>query len=109
MEELPKKPLVRKPIIGEKIYVPSSFYVFRGKDDFEGGLATINEIEYNKYLPKDDVNYVMVSIEGQKGVMRNWKMLLGNQEQLKKDYKGKIAHASPDLRPEFNDDEEGWR
>ncbi len=34
-----------KPNKGDKIYVPSAYYVYRGEDDFEGGLATINKVE----------------------------------------------------------------
>ncbi len=102
MEELDRVPLIRKPEIGEKIYVPSAYYAYRGRDDFDGGLATIDGIEYSDHLPEDHANYVMVSIKERKGVMSNWKILLEKQDQLKKDYKGKAAQRNPDNRPQFN-------
>jgi hypothetical protein len=109
MSKLTGNPPIRKPIIGEKIYVPSAYHVYRGKNDFEGGLATIDSIEYSKFLPEDHINYIMVGVKERKGVMSNWRMLLEKQKQLKKEYKDKIAHADPDLRPQFNDDNEGWK
>ena len=34
-----------------------------------------------------------------------WKGLVS---ELKKRFKNKVAHPDPDLRPEFNDENEGW-
>ena len=36
---------MRIPVVGERIYVPGSMYVYRGTDDFAGGLATISKVE----------------------------------------------------------------
>jgi hypothetical protein len=98
-----------QPIIGQKIYVPSSIYVYRGADDFAGGLATIDKIEHSKHLPKDHFNYTMVVIKERPNTSYNWNILLEKQESLKKDYAGKIAHHDPDLRPDFNDDNADWK
>lgn len=98
-----------QPIIGQKIYVPSSLYVFRGANDFSGGLATIDNILYNKHLPKDHVNYTMIVIKERKDTSYNWNVLLEKQESLSKEYAGKIAHPDPDLRPDFNDENADWK
>jgi len=98
----------REPKIGEKIYVPTSLYVYRGEDDFIGGIATISEIDYDKNLPKDHHNYIMIGIEGRPGCMYNWKILLKDQKKLKKEFGEQIAHPDPDLREEFNQPDADW-
>jgi hypothetical protein len=103
------QPPVIQPVIGQKIYVPTSLYVYRGEDDFSGGLATINEIEKSKSLPPNHYNYLMVGISERPGTMYNWRPLLERQEELKKMYGDEIAHPDPDLSPEFNDDNADWR
>jgi hypothetical protein len=98
-----------QPIIGQKIYVPSSIYVYRGADDFAGGLATIDKIEHSKTLAKDHVNYTMVVIKERPNTSYNWNVLLEKQESLAKEYAGQIAHPDPDLTPDFNDDNADWK
>lgn len=93
---------MRLPKIGEKIYVPTSLYLSHGLDDFAGGIATIEGIHTNDFLPPDDINYYMVSINERPNTHYNWKHLLEEQDELKKKYKNKIAHLIPDDRPEFN-------
>jgi hypothetical protein len=75
----------REPVIGEKIYVPTSLYVYRGEDDFIGGLATINKIKKDENLSSDHCNFIMIGIEGRKGTLYNWKNLLphGEYETIK--------------------------
>jgi hypothetical protein len=109
MKSLKNQPPVLKPEIGQKIYVPSSLYVYRGQDDFAGGIATINKIEESKTLSKDHYNYLMVGIAERPNSMYNWRPLLERQEELKKMYADQIAHPDPDLRPEFNDENADWR
>ncbi len=99
----------RKPIIGEQIYVPTSLYVYRGEDDFVGGIATISKIEYSKHLPEDHFNYTMIAIKERQGTMYNWNVLLEKQEELKIEHKDKVAHPDPDYRAEFNDDNADWK
>lgn len=93
---------MKNPVVGEKFYVPSSLHVYRGMDDFAGGIAIISKIEYSDKLPKSSINYIMVGIEARKGTMYNYRILMEKQEQLKKYYGGQIAHADPDDREEFN-------
>lgn len=103
------QPSIPEPTIGQKIYVPSSLYVYRGQDDFAGGIATINKIEKSKTLPPDHYNYLMVGIAERPGSLYNWRPLLERQEELKGMYGDQIAHPDPDDRPEFNDYNADWR
>ena len=97
------------PKVGDKIYVPTSLYVYHGEDDFAGGIATINKVELSKTLPPDHYNYTMVGIEERPGTLYNWLPLQEKQEELKERYGDQIAHPDPDDRPEFNDDEADWK
>lgn len=94
---------MKEPVVGEQVYVPSSFYMSRGEDDFSGGLATIEKVECSFYLPPGHHNYTMVGIKERPGVLYNWTALMDNQEAIAKAYAGKIAHADPDYDPQFND------
>lgn len=96
------------PKPGYKIIVPSSYYTFRGEDDFEGGLATIKNVHISKDLPIYHVNAVMVEIEQRPNTNYNWKKLLCELEKNEKIYGNSIAHKNPDYRREFNNDIEGW-
>lgn len=101
---------MRIPIVGEKIYVPGAMYVYRGAEDFVGGLATISEVLVDPYnLGPDHFNYCFVSIEERPNHGYNWRSLEEKQEEYKKLYGDQISHPDPDLRPEFNDDNEGWK
>jgi hypothetical protein len=108
-KSLENQPPVPQPVMGQKIYVPSSLYVYRGQDDFAGGLATINKIEKSTFLPEDHYNYLSVGIVERPGTLYNWRPLLERQEELKGIYEGQIAHPDPDDRPEFNDENADWR
>jgi len=95
---------IRKPIMGEPIYVPTSLYVYRGKDDFEGGICAVNRIEMGKSAGKPTF---FIGIKERPGVLYNWEYLVSNQEELKRKYAGRRGRRTPDLRPEFNTDD-GW-
>lgn len=97
------------PKVGQKIYVPSSLYVYRGEDDFAGGIATISKVEVDKFgHGPDNPNYCFVSIAEHPGHGYNWFLLEKEQEKLKEMYGDEIAHPDPDYRPEFNDSEADW-
>ena len=72
-KSLENQPPVQEPVIGQKIYVPTSLYVYRGADDFAGGIATINKIEKSKTLPPDHYNYMSVGIVERPGTLYNWR------------------------------------
>jgi len=96
------------PKVGDEIYIAGAIYVYRGEDDVAGGLATISEVEVSDTLPVGHINRVFVKVKEVPYKSYNWDILEEKQEQLAKDYAGRIAHPDPDLRPEFNDDNEGW-
>lgn len=98
-----------EPKIGDKIYVPTSFYLSHGEDDFVGGLATIKNIEKSKSLPKDHFNYLFVTIEERKGSSYNYKCLMEDQDKLKKEFGDQKAYPDPDYSPEFNNDIDDWK
>lgn len=100
---------VRKPVIGEMIYMPTQLHVYNGRDDVLGGLAKIIKIEYSKTLLKDHYNYTMVMFEGFPHTKYNWISLLERQEELKEQFGDGMARPDPDDRPEFNDDNADWK
>ena len=106
MENLNK---ISIPEIGDKIYVPSSRYVYRGEDDFDGGISTIDRVEYSKHLPKDHFNYIMVGLKERPNSMYNYRNLLDSQEDLKKRYNGIKSKPNPDLRDEYNNPNSDWK
>ena len=100
---------MRIPQKGEKIYIPSSLYVYHGEDDIAGGIATISNVDLKEYFGKDHDNYCFISVKEIPGVSYNWRYLEKQQEKLKKAYGKQKAHPDPDYRPEFNDNEADWQ
>ena len=100
--------IIPQPVISQKIYVNTSLYVYRGEDDFSGGIATISKIEHSETLPSDHYNYTMVGIKERPGTMYNWSYLYEQQEELKKEFGDRLAHPDPDNDPEFNDYNADW-
>lgn len=85
----------QNPKVGDTIYVPSSFSISHGSDDFSGGKATVKRVY--KMMSGGDANCIFVDIrEGDRGY--NWTQIIGpDQDKLKKEYKGQVAHPSPDI------------
>ena len=101
---------IKEPKIGDKIFIPSALYVYRGEDDIDGGLATINLVKPSDHLPKDHFNYWMVGFEETgPGRYYNWRNLMQEQAELEIKYVGKKAQPNPDLRPEFNQPDADWK
>ena len=97
---------IKKPKIGDKIYVHSSFYISHGSDDFVGGLCTIDGIEYSKTLPEDHCNYCMVRIKERPSMVRikerpstayNYLYLLEEQEELKEQFGDQVGYPDTDI------------
>ena len=82
---------------GDKLYIPSAYYISRGSDDFEGGLATVDLITTNLDLPEWHCNRDMVVFKERPACSYNYNYILENQEEWAKEYAGKTAHASPDI------------
>lgn len=97
------------PKIGEKIYVPTSLYLSRGRDDFQGGLCTISRVECSKTLPEDHCNYCFVGVkEGSRSTSHNYKCLMEQQSKLRKEFGKRKGYKDPDMSASSNDDNEGW-
>jgi len=87
------------PEPGDEIYVPTSWYLSRGADDVQGGLATVERIEHKPSWGEH--NRVWVYVEGiERGY--NWSSLLPDQAKLKAQFGERRAHADPDLHPSAN-------
>ena len=82
---------------GDKMYLRGSMSISNGSDDVTGGLATIKKIEINERLGSDHFNGIFVEFEEVPGHSYNYKSLINQQEELAKQYEGKIAHPSPDI------------
>lgn len=83
--------------IGDKIYIPSAYFISRGSDDFEGGIAEIDRIVINEKLPEDHYNRIMIGFKEQPSTTYNYNYLMEGQEEWSQEYAGKIAHPSPDI------------
>lgn len=91
------------PEVGDKIYVPSAYYIDRDHDDFEGGLATINRVI--TLHRKRDVE-VRVTLKERPMISYSWTYNLGpKQSELEKEYKDRVAHIAPDSTRESH---RGW-
>lgn len=89
--------------MGEPIYIPTSLHVYRGRDDFEGGLCVVNRIEMGKSAGKPTF---FIGIKETVGVLYNWEHLISNQEEWTKEYAGRKGRRNPDFRSEFNKDDD---
>lgn len=101
----PKNCEKESPVTGQDIYVPSAAYLSHGKDDFQGGLCRVIEIEKGRSEGK--LTYY-VRVAERPNFSYNWLSLKQQQEELKKRYGDKRGHAEPDNSAESNDNESGW-
>lgn len=85
--ELPKE--------GDKIYVHSSLYISHGLDNFVGGKCTISKIKVDYDLPEDSENRIMIGIKERPGYLYNYKLLLKEQDELKKEFGELKGHQDP--------------
>ena len=89
---------MKKIKIGDKLYIPSAYYVYRGQDDLRGGLAEVEAFN----------DYGFVLFKENPGVAYNLEHLLPSQKILKKEFGCIKAKKIPDNRPEFNQPEADW-
>lgn len=82
---------------GDKLYIPSKWSISNGFSDIAGGVATISEITIDKRLGINHMNGIFVKFEEVPGTSYNYKYLIKDQENLEKEYQGKIAHPDPDI------------
>jgi hypothetical protein len=83
--------------IGDKMYIPSAFYISRGSDDKIGGLVTIKSFDVKEDFPDDHCNKVMVCFSEFPATNYNYKSLLEQQWELKKEFGDSIAYNKPDI------------
>jgi len=85
---------------GDVIYIGTELYIGHGRDDFRGGLAEVSEVRQEKskgqWTP-------FVRVVQQPDSLHNWKMLAGEQKELRAQHGTNWAHPDPDNRPEFNE------
>lgn len=93
------------PKIGDKVYIPNEFYVYRGLDDLQGGLAEVDSVTTSISAGKETP---FITVKENPGTSYNWLMLAERQSVLKKQFGSCITHPDPDDRPEFNDPNEGF-
>lgn len=87
---------MKKPKIGDKIYIGTSLHISRGSDDVQGGLATIKRVIIHDYLPKNHSNYYAVEVEEVPGVEYGYSYLLEKQEEYKERFGDRAAYPDPD-------------
>lgn len=82
------------PKVGDEIYVPTAWYMSRGRDDIDGGKATVERTEIRFYT-----QWVYVV-----GISRgfNWAIIGDDQEKLAAEFGETRAHPSPDNHPSAN-------
>lgn len=90
-----------RPEVGREIYVPSTLYLWHGRDDFAGGLCRIARVT-ELLLAGRGVPFV--EVEERPGTLYNWEDLRRQQDELRARFGDRRGHLDPDWRPEFNDD-----
>jgi hypothetical protein len=96
-----------KPKVGDKIYVEGTIYLTHGADDFAGGICTVKAVQTRVSASGSETT--SVEIEEDPGTLYTWTGYLEpRQGEWKKEYGEQKGGPKPDLRPEFNDEYEGW-
>jgi hypothetical protein len=91
------------PKPGDIIYVDTDLYVWHGADDFRGGKATVSKVEMQNSQGKQ---VAWVEVVENPGTSYNWAVLAEKQSELATQFGNNWAHADPDLRPEFNNNDD---
>ena len=98
--------IIPEPEVGAEVYVPSSYYLSHGVDDFEGGLCRISRIRDTRKSKSSNalnINRLSVEVEERPGWFSNWYVLMEQQDELRERYGHRRGYQDPDLRPEFNE------
>lgn len=78
------------PKVGQHIYVETSWYIDRGEDDFEGGIATVSSV-------KKVNGKIEIQIKERPHTSYYWDHLSGEQVRLAKEFGKRWSHPDPDL------------
>jgi len=96
-----------KPKPGDKIYIESTNYVDNGADNFQGGICTVKATRTS--MQSGGAEITEVEVEEDPNTWSRWEGYLeSKQGEWKKEYGEQRGGSRPDLRPEFNDGQEGW-
>jgi len=96
-----------KPKPGDKIYIESTIYVHHGADNFQGGICTVKATRTS--MQSGGAEITEVEVEEDPNTWSRWEGYLeSKQGEWKKEYGEQRGGSRPDLRPEFNDGQEGW-
>lgn len=83
------------PSPGDEIYVPTAWYLSRGRDDVQGGKATVERL-------KRSYGTLWVYVKELPGRGHNWEIIGPDQEKLKAEFGESRAHPDPDDDPSAN-------
>lgn len=86
---------VSVPSPGDEVYVPSAWYISRGRDDVCGGRATVERVE-------ERYSTTWIYVREVPGRGYNWEILGPEQERLRQEYAGQVAQRCPDDDPSAN-------
>jgi hypothetical protein len=101
---IPPMPDIQPPKIGQKIYIPTALYIDHGRDDIQGGIATIDEIR-----PYGESNYfISVAELRPRRLQYAYNDLMKRQEKLKAEFGETLAGPDPDNSAESNPPNYGW-
>ncbi len=95
----------REPKIGEDVYLPTSLYLSRGRDDFIGGLCQISRIIDRRNDDSEilDINRFMVETVERPYHQYNWYFLIKDEKKNIERYGDKRGRPDPDYDPRFNE------
>lgn len=89
------------PVPGDEIYVGTSLYMSRGRDDVWGGKAIVERVEDKAKFGWPEHNRWWVYVKGiERGY--NWTCLLRDQRKLQAEYRDRQAKPCPDPDPSAN-------
>lgn len=86
------------PKVGQDIYVPSSFYLSRGRDDFRGGRCEVSKVEWDE----QQQNHVVCIVERPSHGYYWESSLRDQQKKLAEEYGDERGRPDPD--PDFASD-----
>jgi hypothetical protein len=86
------------PAVGDVIYVRTSLYIDHGEDDVEGGLAlvTVSKPEPTHKHPNGGVYHLIETAQHPRNGYY-WNTLQGDQKELMKRFKDRVAYPDPEL------------
>ena len=93
----PKKEKVETPRDvpepGDRIYVPSAYFLDRGQDDRAGGRAVITRVYKDTSAGKQTI---FIEVREHPGIGYNYEVLRLAQDKLRKEYKLRVSRMDPD-------------